>query len=152
LQVLQADGRKSTASLAEEVGLTSSPTWERVRKLEQTGILRGFHADVAVEQLTTIAVVIVPVTLEYHRAQDFRRFELEVQKTPEIVECWAVGGGVDYVLRFAVRTIDEYQSLMERLLQADIGIQRYWSYVVTKAIKPFAGFPIEMLIASDKDK
>lgn len=149
LEALQSDGRVPTAHLAERVGLSSSPTWERVRKLEQTGILRGYHADVAVELLAQVTMVIVPVVLENHRSHDFRRFEQVVEKIPEIVECWAVGGGVDYVLRFTLRTVDDYQSLMERLLQADLGIQRYWSYVVTKPIKPFAGMPLANLIASD---
>jgi len=145
LEVLQRDGRLPTARLAERVGLSSSPTWERVRKLEESGLLRGYHADVAIERLAHVTVVVVPVTLENHRAQDFRRFEAAVENIPEIVECWAVGGGVDYLLRFMTGTVDDYQALIERLLEADLGIQRYWSYIVTKAIKPFTGPPVALL-------
>jgi Lrp/AsnC family transcriptional regulator of ectoine degradation len=150
LEALQSDGRMPTARLAEHVGLSSSPTWERVRKLEEAGVLRGYHADVAVEELAQVTAVVVPITIENHRAQDFRRFEAAVAKIPEIVECWAVGGGVDYVLRFIVRTVDDYQALMERLLQADLGIQRYWSYVVTKTIKPFTGAPVAQLLGGER--
>jgi Lrp/AsnC family transcriptional regulator of ectoine degradation len=145
LEALQADGRLPAARLAERVGLSSSPTWERVRKLEETGVLRGYHADIAVEQLAQVTMVVVPVVLENHRAQDFRRFEQFVEKIPQIVECWAVGGGVDYVLRFMLSSVDSYQALIERLLQAELGIQRYWSYIVTKSIKPFTGVPISLL-------
>jgi Lrp/AsnC family transcriptional regulator, regulator of ectoine-degradation genes len=145
LEALQADGRLPASRLAERVGLSSSPTWERVRKLEEAGVVRGYHADIAVEQLTPVTTVIVPVVLENHRTQDFKRFQQLVEKTPEIVECWAVGGGVDYVLRFLVPSVDSYQALIERLLQADVGIQRYWSYIVTKSVKPFAGLPISLL-------
>src|SRR5262249_13192606 len=99
LQALQTDGRLPTARLADELGLTSSPTWERVRRLEEAGILRGYHADVAIERLAQITHVIVPVALESHRAPDFRRFEQGIAAIPEIVECWAVGGEMDYVLR-----------------------------------------------------
>lgn len=150
LDALQADGRLPTARLASKVGLSSSPTWERVRKLEESGVLRGYHADVAVEKLAHVTTIIVPVTLENHREQDFRRFEQAIKNLSACVECWAVGGGVDYVLRFAVRTIDEYQDVIERLLRADLGIQRYWSYVVTKPIKPFSGMPIGELLEGDE--
>jgi Lrp/AsnC family transcriptional regulator, regulator of ectoine-degradation genes len=149
LEALQADGRLPAARLAEQVGLTASPTWERVRKLEQAGVVRGYHADVAVEELAQITVIIVPVVLENHRAQDFRRFEQAIAKIPEIVECWAVGGGVDYVLRFVLRNIEQYQHLVEQLLQAELGIQRYWSYVVTKPIKPFGGVPLDLLLGGE---
>lgn len=146
LETLQAEGRLPTARLAEKVGLTSSPTWERVRKLEEAGIIRGYHADVALERLTKVTVIIVPVALENHRAQDFRRFEQAIEKIPEIVEATAVGGGVDYVLRFVVPDIDHYQEIIEQLLRADLGIQRYWTYVMTKQVKPYAGAPLGHLI------
>lgn len=151
LAALQDDGRLPTSRLAEQVGLTSSPTWERVRRLEEAGILRGYHADLAVERLASLTLVIVPVALENHRAQDFQRFEQAIDKIPEVVECWAVGGGVDYLLRFAVPSVEAYQALMERLLQAGIGIQRYWSYIVTKPIKPFTGFPVARLLGEQGD-
>lgn len=147
LQALQSDGRMPTARLADELGLTSSPTWERVRRLEESGIVRGYHADVAVEKLAQITHVIVLVALENHRAQDFRRFEQGIANIPEIVECWAVGGEMDYVLRFIVTDIDAYQAAIEKVLSADLGIGRYWTYVVTKAVKPFTGVPFDSLLA-----
>lgn len=149
LEALQANGRLPTARLAEHVGLTSSPTWERVRKLEESGVLRGYHAEIALNQLTHLTTVIVPMVLENHRAQDLRRFEQAIERVPNIVECWAVGGAVDYVLRFVVRNIDEYQALIEQLLNAGIGIQRYWSYLVTKNVKPFRGIPLGALLDAD---
>ncbi len=149
LAALQADGRMPTARLAEEVGLTASPTWERVRKLEEAGILRGYHADVVIEKLTQLTHVIVPVALESHRAPDFRRFEQAINAMPEVVECWAVGGEVDYVLRFVVADIDAYQEMIEKTLNAGLGIARYWTYVVTKAAKPFGGIPLQELLETD---
>lgn len=149
LEALQRDGRTPATQLAAQVGLSCSPTWERLRKLEKAGLLRGYHADVAVELIAQVVTVIVPVTLESHRGDDFKRFERAVAEIPEIVECWAVGGGVDYVLRFVLRTINEYQQLMDRLLQGDLGIRMYWSHVVTKPVKPFAGVPIGRLVDGD---
>jgi Lrp/AsnC family transcriptional regulator, regulator of ectoine-degradation genes len=150
LEALQADGRLPAVRLAEQVGLSSSPTWERIRKLEEAGIVRGYHADLAVERLTSLTTIIVPVALENHRAHDFQRFEQAIEKIPEIVECWAVGGGVDYVLRFAAPSIEAYQAMFEQLLRADLGIQRYWSYIVTKPIKPFTGIPVMRLLGGEE--
>jgi Lrp/AsnC family transcriptional regulator of ectoine degradation len=153
LEALQEDGRMPMARLAEKIGLTSSPTWERVRRLEQAGVLRGYHADIAAERLKQLTYVIVPVTLENHRATDFRRFEQAVARIPQIVACWAVGGEVDYMLHFVVSDMSSYQSVIEATLNADLGIRKYWTYIVTKPVKPYAGLPIaELLDPQDADK
>lgn len=146
LDALQSDGRLPTARLAARLGLTTNPTWERVRKLEAQGVLRGYHAELAMEQLAAYLQVIVPVVVESRRAQDCRLFEGAVARIPEIVECWAVDGPVDYMLRVAVARIDAYQAIMEYLLRPEFGIQRYWSYVVTKPVKPFTGLPLTRLV------
>lgn len=151
LAALQVDGRLPNSRLAQKIGLSPSPTWARVRRLEEAGVLRGYHADLAAERLGPITLIIVPVVLGSHRFQDFRRFEQAIEEIPEIVECWAVGGGVDYVLRFAVPSVAAYQALIEKLLQADVGIQRYWSYIATKPIKPFAGIPVARLLDAEED-
>jgi Lrp/AsnC family transcriptional regulator of ectoine degradation len=146
LEALQADGRMPATRLAEHVGLSSSPTWDRVRRLEEAGIVRGYHAAVAVEQLAPVTTIMVQVVLESHRARDFRRFQQAIEKIPQIVECWEVSGGTDYVMRFVVRSIEEYQQLIEHLLHANLGIERYWTYVVTKPVKPFTGLPLTTLL------
>jgi Lrp/AsnC family transcriptional regulator of ectoine degradation len=146
LASLQADGRMTMARLAEQVGLTASPTWERVRKLEESGVLRGYHADVALEQLAQFTQIIVSVTLASNRAPDFRRFEQAVAEIPEVVECFAVNGDIHYILRFVVANIQAYQQVIERALQRDLGIERYWTYMVTKSNKPFAGVPLEKIL------
>jgi Lrp/AsnC family transcriptional regulator, regulator of ectoine-degradation genes len=147
LEVLQTDGRLPIAQLAERVGLTTSPTWGRVRQLEEAGVLRGYHADVAMERLAQVTVVIVTITLENHRAHDLHRFETGVAAIPEIIECSAVTGAVDYVLKFVVPTVEDYQRIIDGMLNAELGIQRYWSHIVTKLAKPFAGVPVARLIA-----
>lgn len=149
LAMLQSQGRLSNSRLAEGICLSSSATWARVQRLEQGGLIRAYHADVAVELLPQMTVVIVPLTLENHHASDFKRFEQFAQGVHEIVECHAVGGGVDYVLRVITQGLEQYQQLMDRMLEASLGIERYWSYIVTKSVKPFAGYPVEQLLRSE---
>jgi Lrp/AsnC family transcriptional regulator of ectoine degradation len=147
LDALQSDGRMPATRLADRIGLSVSPTWERVRKLEKNGIVRGYHADVAIESITGLSHVIVTVALEKHRAESFRRLEEAVAATPEITACWAVGGTIDYVLHFVVPDIGDYQAVIDRTFREDLGIRQYWSYVVTKTVKSPTKLPLALLLS-----
>lgn len=72
------------------------------------------------------------VTLASHRHADFDRFERVIRDIPEIVACWSVGGSVDYVLKVMARDIDAYQRLVVGLLQREIGIDRYFTYLSSR--------------------
>lgn len=135
LRTLQADGRITKVALAKAVNLSPSPCWERLRRLEASGYITGYHAEVELRKLGPVTEVLVEVTLANHQAEDFKRFESKIQDVPEVVECSATGGGIDYVLKVVVRDVDAYQRLMDRLLEAGIGIDRYFGYVVTKPVK-----------------
>ena len=73
--------------------------------------------------------------LKQHRYDDFQRFESAILKVEEVVECYATGGGIDYLLKVVAPSIDAYQRLIDRLLLAEIGIDRYFTYIVTRAVK-----------------
>lgn len=75
------------------------------------------------------------IELKQHNADSFTRFEALVMQTPEVTECVAVGGGVDYLVKFEARTIDSYQRLMDKWLVSEAGIERYYTYIVTKTVK-----------------
>lgn len=135
LRELQVNGRITKTALAEKVNLSPSPCWERLKKLEQAGLITGYRARVDLRAIAPVTEVLVEVTLQNHRAEDFRRFESAVQAVPAIQACWATGGGIDYVLRVLVDDVDAYQRLMDGLLDGDIGIARYFGYIVTKSVK-----------------
>ena len=147
LSVLQRQGRMKKVELAAAIGLTPSPCWERLRRLEKAGIITGYHAEIDLARVLRAELVIVTVTLGSHEAEGFRRFEEAVAGVPEILDCFAVGGGVDYVLRLVVVDIGAYQSLMEGLLERGIGIHQYTTYIVTKAVKRARGYPLEHLLS-----
>lgn len=135
LRILARDGRITKSRLAEEVNLSISPAWERVRKLEESGVIRGYHADVDWVGAFGGSRIIVEVTLSRHTAQDMRRFEERLSSASEVTQCYATGGGVDYVLHVTARNIDHYQRLIDALLEDDLGIERYFTYIVTKVVK-----------------
>ncbi len=146
LTALQREGRMTKLKLAEEINLSPSPCWERMRRLEDAGLIRGYHADVDIERLLKTSVVLVEITLKSHHSHDFKRFEDAIADVPEIVECLATGGGFDYLMKLVTLDIDHYQRLIDQLLEADIGIERYFTYIVTKPVKTAQGWPLKHLI------
>lgn len=135
LAVLQREGRITKAALGERIGLSASACWERVKALEAAGIVEGYEARVALRAVGAATTVFLVVELESHRAGDFDRFERAVRRIPEVVACWAVGGGIDYLAKVVTPSVDAYQALIDELLAAEIGIARYFTYIVTKAVK-----------------
>lgn len=135
LRILAQDGRITKSRLAEEINLSISPAWERVRRLEENGVIRGYHADVDWLRAFRGSRVIVEVTLARHTAHDMRRFEERIAAAPEVVQCHATGGGVDYVMQVMSRDIDHYQRFIDSLLTDELGIEKYFTYIVTKVVK-----------------
>ena len=135
LRILARDGRITKSRLAEEVNLSISPAWERVRKLEESGVIKGYRAELDWVGAIKASRIVVEVTLAKHTAQDMRRFEERVLAAPEVALCYATGGGVDYMLHVVSRDIDHYQRFIDSLLTDEIGIEKYFTYIVTKVVK-----------------
>lgn len=141
LEILSQDGRITKSRLAEAINLSVSPCWERVRRLEKAGIIMGYGARLAPSVLVKRTPVWVQIELKAHNAESFARFEALVHATPEVTECVAVGGGVDYLIKVEADSIDAYQRLIDAWLTSDVGIERYFTYIVTKTVKhPKGGF------------
>ena len=146
LRILAGDGRITKSSLAEAINLSVSPAWERVRKLEEAGLIKGYRAQIDWPALFRQQQVLVEITLARHTAQDMKRFEQRLQQAPEVGFCYATGGGVDYIAMIQARDIDHYQRFIDQLLLEDVGIERYFTYIVTKVIKTQdAAIPAEAL-------
>ncbi len=145
IAILREEGRISKAALAKRVNLTAAPCWERLKRLEKAGIITGYHAEVALKKIAGHVVIFMAVELERHRTENFQTFERNLQKFDEIVSCWAVGGGFDYILQIVTRDIDSYQRLVDHLLESGLGLARYFTYVVTKPVKLSAKLPLAFL-------
>jgi Lrp/AsnC family transcriptional regulator of ectoine degradation len=135
LSVLQRDGRITKLKLAEAVHLSPAASWERLRRLEAAGVIRGYTARIDMARIVRRVTVLVEITLKSHRQTDFQLFEAAVRREPGIVSCHATGGGIDYMLKITAPDIDAYQKTIDRLLASEIGIDRYFTYVVTKTVK-----------------
>jgi DNA-binding Lrp family transcriptional regulator len=143
---LQADGRMTNVDLANAVGLSPSPCLQRVKRLESAGYISGYGAHINLAKLTESVTVFTEVTLADHRRADFVKFEASIRNIDELLECHLVSGGYDYLLRFLVRNIANYQELMETLLERNIGIEKYFSYIVIKTPILKHSLPVKRLI------
>ena len=133
LATLQKSGRITNVELADAVGLSPSPCLTRVKRLENAGYITGYSAQIAMRKLGEYLTVFTEVTLSEHRRGDFSRFEARIAKLDEIVECHLVSGGFDYMLKFYVQSVSHYQEVIEKLLERNIGISKYFSYIVIKS-------------------
>lgn len=139
LCALQDHGPLSKSKLAESVGLSATPCRARLSRLKAGGLIKGYHADLALARIVDLAKVVVTVSLNSHRKTDFDRFEAHVLATPEITDCIATGGGMDYVMTVVTTSLPAFQRLMETMLEAELAIDRYMTYIATRQIK--AGRP-----------
>jgi DNA-binding Lrp family transcriptional regulator len=130
---LQRNGRITNVELAEAVALSPSPCLIRVKRLEKAGYIIGYNAHVDIAKLGETVTVFTQVTLTDHHLEDFARFESGIRTVDEVIECHLISGGYDYLLKFMTRGIAHYQSLIEAILERNIGIAKYFSYIVIKS-------------------
>ncbi len=135
LGAVQKHGRLSKTRLAELVNLSPTPCWARLSRLEDAGYIKGYHAAIALDRICDISQVVVTLSLTSHRKSDFDRFESYVRSTAEVTDCIATGGGMDYVMKVVTPNLSTFQLLMEEMLDAELGIGRYITYIVTREIK-----------------
>lgn len=147
LKVLAIEGRLSKADLAKRINLSPSPCWKRLERLEAAGVIEGYGARIALKALGSHVTVFVTVELEHHRAEYFQTFERVIRGCAEVTACWAIGGGLDYLMQIVTRDIDSYQRFMDGLLDRGLGVVRYFTYVVTKPVKQSAAPPLDLLLA-----
>ncbi|RUM24003.1 Lrp/AsnC family transcriptional regulator [Rhizobium vallis] len=133
LNALQTDGRMTNVELSEMVNLSPSPCLLRVKKLQAEGYIQGYSARINMAKLGQALTVFTEITLKNHRQLDFARFITAIEKVDQVIECHLVSGGYDYLVKFVTTGIDEYQTIMERLLDLNIGIDKYFTFVVLKS-------------------
>ena len=146
LALLQKNGRIKKVELASAIGLSLSSCWDRLQKMEQAGYVRGYRGEIDLARLVKTELIFTTLTLQHHTSAHFARFEQVVKTIPEVLACHAVGGGIDYILQIIARNITHYQEIIDDLLTREIGISVYFTYVVTKTVKRFEGYPIAELL------
>ena len=135
LSILQDEGRITKTALADRLNLSLTPSWDRLQRLEEEGIIESYGARLSSPFLKNFHLVITEVELESHKEGQFARFEDAILGFDEVLSCWSVGGGLDYILKVLVKDVSDYQNFLKRVLKANIGLRRYFSYAVLDRIK-----------------
>ena len=116
LSELQDNADLSMQELGDRIGLSHTPCWRRVKRLEERGIVKRRVALLDAEQLDLAVNVFVNVSLRRHQENALNRFETAVQDVPEIVECYSVSGETDFLLRVVVADVTAYERLVNATL------------------------------------
>ncbi|WP_025765248.1 Lrp/AsnC family transcriptional regulator [Dyadobacter tibetensis] len=112
LEILQTNAKITNAQLSKEIGLSPAPTLERVKKLEQSGIIKSYHAQLEPERVGLGVSTFVQISLVGHRKAVTESFVDKIQAIPEVVECHHITGTGDFLLRVISKDISTYQTLM----------------------------------------
>lgn len=147
LAELQRNGRITNVELADLVALSPSPCLMRVKKLQQTGYITGYAAQIDVAKLGETLTVFTEFTLKNHRQIDFARFQEALEKIDSCIECHLVSGGYDYLVKFVTSGIVDYQNIIEALIDRDVGVDKYFSFVVIKTPFVKTQIPLTRLFA-----
>lgn len=148
LAQLQSNSRISNVELADVVGLSPSPCLARVKRLEKSGYISSFNATLNIAKLVEHMTVFTEVTLDDHKRNDFIKFEAEIRRYEALQECHLISGGYDYLLKFLIPSISAYQEMMEGILERNIGVEKYFSYVVIKTIIQREHVPLKFLLGT----
>ncbi|MDF1621742.1 Lrp/AsnC family transcriptional regulator [Pseudothioclava nitratireducens] len=135
LSAVQEHGQLSKTRLSEIVNISATPCWARLDRLKAAGFIRGYHAEIALNRVCDFTQVMVTLSLTHHRKADFDRFESWVSGRDEITECVATGGGMDYVMKTVCPTLSDFQALMQDMLEAELSVDRYMTYIATRVVK-----------------
>jgi len=136
LMVLDQHGRISNADLAARVGLSASPCLRRVRRLEETGVIRGYRAVIDSGSVGRGLRIFAGVRLMRHARADVSKFERAVTRLPEVAYCHHVTGNYDYLLQIEVADLAAYEHFHANQLANLPGLAAVTSYVAMKTLTP----------------
>lgn len=142
LKNLQADADISMAELGNAVGLSHTPCWRRVKRLEENGFIRGRVTLLNAEQLQLSVAVHAYITIKSHDEPSLLAFEQAVQSVNEIVECYSITGDKDYLLKVIVASVDRYEKLLKSKLVNLPNVASVNSVFALKQIKYTTSLPL----------
>lgn len=140
---LQTEGRVTNVELAQRVGLTAPPCLRRVRALEETGIIRGYHADLDGPKLGYAITVFALVSLKSQAEEALRQFEDHVRLLPEVRECYMLNGEIDFILKIVSRDLQGFQEFLTSKLTPAPNVASVKTSLTIRTSKQLPGVPLE---------
>lgn len=144
LEILQGDATMPLAEIARKVGLSSTPCWRRIQKLEEAKVIRKRVVVLDSQKINAGVTVFVSIRTRKHNADWLKKFADIVDKMPEVVEFYRMSGEVDYLLRVAIPDIAAYDAFYKRLI-AEINLDDVSSSFAMEQIKYTTALPLDYL-------
>jgi Lrp/AsnC family transcriptional regulator, leucine-responsive regulatory protein len=135
LHVLQTDSRASLQEISQVVGLSSTPCWGRIKKMEEAGVIEGYTIRLNAQAIGLGDTVMVQVTLDSHSDNTLEKFGETLASIPEVIEAYLVSGEYDYLLRVAVKDTKDYERLLRERLYKIKGVRHSKSSFVLRTLK-----------------
>lgn len=143
IEKLQANAKITNSQLAQEIGLSPAPTLERVRKLENAGIIKSYHASIDTEKLGLGVGIFILISLSSHKKNQIKSFVEKINQIPEVVECHHITGAGDFLLKVLTKDIGSYQSLiLDKLVDIE-EIGNMQSMVILSTFKDAKVMPVQ---------
>ncbi len=142
LHELQQNGRLSNRELAEKVSLSNAPCWRRVKRLQDDGVIRGYAAIIDADKTGLKICAFAQVSLDNHHSETVAGFLVIVNQCPEILECHAVSGGCDYLLKVLAKDMEGYQEFLSHRILTQAGVRTVSTLFSMKRQKSSVEVPI----------
>ncbi len=142
IRILQKEGRLSNKELSERINLTTTPTLERVRRLEKQNVIEGYSATVNKESVGMGFSAFVSITLSVHQLSYMDEFNKAVKSIPEILACYNTTGEGDFLLHIVAKDVKDYEQLMRTKLTTLPDVQRLHTSIVLSTIKEESNIPV----------
>lgn len=143
LKIMQENGRITNLQLSQMIGLSPAPTLERVRKLESSGYIKGYHALVDEEKLGLGIKTFIQVSLDFHQKDTLASFLSEIKNIKEITECHHVTGQFDFMLKAYVKDIKTYEELIMNKVTRIPGVKNFQTLMILSTSKKEPIVPLE---------
>jgi Lrp/AsnC family leucine-responsive transcriptional regulator len=135
LMLLQQDSSLKTKEIAVKIGLSVTPTYDRIKRLEKSGVIEKYVAILNREAVNKSVTVICHITLQKHEQSLLTQFEKDIQDVEEVIECYHIAGNYDYILKVIVPNLDAYSNFIKNKITAVVNISNIQSSFVMTAIK-----------------
>lgn len=142
ISLLQRNGKLAMKELSAALGLSITPIYDRLRRLEKKEIITGYHAHVDEKKMGFGLEVFCSVTLESHKAEYLKQFEEDIKKFDEVLECYHLAGSFDFLLKILVGNMDDYGNFVNKKLARLENIGLVNSHMVLKKIKQTRVLPM----------
>ena len=143
LAELQAEGRVTNVDLAARVGLTAPPCLRRVRALEESGTIRGYHADLDGAKLGFSITVFAMVSLRSQAEESLRQFEEHMRALPEVRECHMLNGEIDFILKIVSKDLQSFQEFLTSKLTPAPNVASVKTSLTIRTAKQLPGVPLD---------